>query len=328
MADNVPDVHYRYLVCGSDRRGPGAPMNGVLTDIAVDLAMFRGPSKPCWPDIEFAQPPSRRGPMLETVRRQWRRSRRDRHGVENGPRVLASIGLGDRGRGPAELTFELRGGGSVTIPNVPGARVPVYEVFAEDAYRLDWFTEGLEAGQPRPSTSAATWGASGSGVRPPSSRWDRAYLRSLGDHGVVPPAQRQHERPWASGSPSTTLRSPTMPAPSSTARQRRRQRAERAHGGEQHGHQLGPGGHVLTGGGRDVGPAAGGQDRHRGIRVRRGAGLVSRRLGERPARRARVPRRSRPRRDGAGEVPRWRRAGAKAQDAVTDRHGTLWLSRS
>ncbi len=81
--------------------------------------------------------------MLETVRRQVRRSRQTLTTFENGPRLLAAIGLGDRGRGPAELTFELKGGGSVTIPNVPGARVPVYEVFAEDAYRLAWFTQGL-----------------------------------------------------------------------------------------------------------------------------------------------------------------------------------------
>ncbi len=40
MAANIPDVHYRYLVCGPDPRGPGAPMNGVLTDITVDPALF------------------------------------------------------------------------------------------------------------------------------------------------------------------------------------------------------------------------------------------------------------------------------------------------
>lgn len=37
IADNIPDSRYRYLVCGEDRRPPGAPMNGVLTDITVDL---------------------------------------------------------------------------------------------------------------------------------------------------------------------------------------------------------------------------------------------------------------------------------------------------
>jgi capsular polysaccharide biosynthesis protein len=36
IASNVPDVTYRYLVCGTDRRRPGSPMNGVLTDITVD----------------------------------------------------------------------------------------------------------------------------------------------------------------------------------------------------------------------------------------------------------------------------------------------------
>jgi capsular polysaccharide biosynthesis protein len=40
IADNIPDVRYRYLVCGEDRRGPGAPMNGVLTDITADLGQF------------------------------------------------------------------------------------------------------------------------------------------------------------------------------------------------------------------------------------------------------------------------------------------------
>ena len=40
IASNVPDVEYRYLVCGSDRRRPGSPMNGVLTDITVDPAQL------------------------------------------------------------------------------------------------------------------------------------------------------------------------------------------------------------------------------------------------------------------------------------------------
>lgn len=40
IASNIPDVRYRYLVCGQDRRKPGSPMNGVLTDITVDLAQL------------------------------------------------------------------------------------------------------------------------------------------------------------------------------------------------------------------------------------------------------------------------------------------------
>lgn len=40
IASNVPDVRYRYLVCGDDPRGPGADMDGVLTDITVDEAQL------------------------------------------------------------------------------------------------------------------------------------------------------------------------------------------------------------------------------------------------------------------------------------------------
>lgn len=41
-----------------------------------------------------------------------------------------------------ELEFEVDGL-TVHCPNVPGARVPVYEVFAEDEYSFDWFGQGL-----------------------------------------------------------------------------------------------------------------------------------------------------------------------------------------
>ncbi|RYY45408.1 MULTISPECIES: FkbM family methyltransferase [unclassified Aeromicrobium] len=41
-----------------------------------------------------------------------------------------------------ELAFEVDGL-TIHCPNVPGARVPVYEVFAEDEYSLDWFGHGL-----------------------------------------------------------------------------------------------------------------------------------------------------------------------------------------
>lgn len=40
IADNIPDVRYRYLVCGVDNRRAGSPMNGVLTDITADPAAF------------------------------------------------------------------------------------------------------------------------------------------------------------------------------------------------------------------------------------------------------------------------------------------------
>jgi capsular polysaccharide biosynthesis protein len=40
IASNVPDAHYRYIVCGADPRPAGSPMDGVLTDITVDESVL------------------------------------------------------------------------------------------------------------------------------------------------------------------------------------------------------------------------------------------------------------------------------------------------
>lgn len=61
----------------------------------------------------------------------------------NWPELLAGIVRGRFGGGPPTLTFRTRGGQTITIPNADGARVPVYEVFAEDAYDLSWFLGDL-----------------------------------------------------------------------------------------------------------------------------------------------------------------------------------------
>jgi FkbM family methyltransferase len=55
----------------------------------------------------------------------------------NWPTVLRELAGGPRRAGT--LTFETRTGLRISCPNVPGARVPVYEVFAENCYRLDTF---------------------------------------------------------------------------------------------------------------------------------------------------------------------------------------------
>lgn len=65
----------------------------------------------------------------------------------NWPTVLTQLSRQGAGSGPAELTFVARSGQRISCPNVPGARVPVYEVYAEDCYRLDWFLGPL-ADQP------------------------------------------------------------------------------------------------------------------------------------------------------------------------------------
>jgi FkbM family methyltransferase len=58
---------------------------------------------------------------------------------DNWPGLLRDMALGAAGRGPAELSFRTRSGLRIDCPNRPGARVPIYEIFAEDCYRFEWF---------------------------------------------------------------------------------------------------------------------------------------------------------------------------------------------
>lgn len=69
---------------------------------------------------------------------QLRRVPQTLRAFRHSPRLLADVVRGAE-RGPAELDFVTRSGLRIVTPNQPGARVPVYEVFAEDAYALDWF---------------------------------------------------------------------------------------------------------------------------------------------------------------------------------------------
>lgn len=57
--------------------------------------------------------------------------------------LLGGLARSRVGAGPASLTFHTRSGQTISIPNAPGARVPVYEVFAEDCYDLAWFLGDL-----------------------------------------------------------------------------------------------------------------------------------------------------------------------------------------
>jgi FkbM family methyltransferase len=61
---------------------------------------------------------------------------RQTFGFANGARVLADLGSSLTPWRRGELTFRTRDGLTIACPNHAGARVPVYEVFAEDAYRL------------------------------------------------------------------------------------------------------------------------------------------------------------------------------------------------
>jgi len=64
-------------------------------------------------------------------------------GFDNGSRLLLDMARQALTGRPEEITFRSRDGAVVTIPNRPGARVPIYEIFVEDEYRLGWFTDDL-----------------------------------------------------------------------------------------------------------------------------------------------------------------------------------------
>ncbi|HXB38654.1 MAG TPA: FkbM family methyltransferase [Acidimicrobiales bacterium] len=61
--------------------------------------------------------------------------------------VLADMAREKVGRGPETLRFNTRDGLVIECPNRAGARVPIYEIFAEDCYHFEWFLGPL-AGQP------------------------------------------------------------------------------------------------------------------------------------------------------------------------------------
>ncbi|HEY1651050.1 MAG TPA: FkbM family methyltransferase [Acidimicrobiales bacterium] len=81
------------------------------------------------------------------ARHQARRVWQTPQTFKNWASILADM-VGEKvGRGPKTLLFETREGLTIECPNQPGARVPLYEIFAEDCYHFDWFLGPL-AGQP------------------------------------------------------------------------------------------------------------------------------------------------------------------------------------
>jgi FkbM family methyltransferase len=75
--------------------------------------------------------------MIRTPRLALRRVTQTLTAFDNGPRVLWDLAAGKTPFAPDALTFRMHDGTVMRCPNVPGARVPVYELFAEDAYRFE-----------------------------------------------------------------------------------------------------------------------------------------------------------------------------------------------
>ncbi|WP_436697957.1 FkbM family methyltransferase [Nocardioides sp. BYT-33-1] len=63
----------------------------------------------------------------------------------NFPEVFWDLGTHRTRLRRQEMTFRMRNGYVVTCPNVNGARFPLYEIFADDAYHLGELTAGVDA---------------------------------------------------------------------------------------------------------------------------------------------------------------------------------------
>jgi len=81
---------------------------------------------------------------LAFARHELRRVAQTPRTFANWPAVLAGLAQQQVGRGADTLTFVTRDGLRIECPNRPGARVPIYEIFAEDCYRLPWFLADLD----------------------------------------------------------------------------------------------------------------------------------------------------------------------------------------
>jgi FkbM family methyltransferase len=62
----------------------------------------------------------------------------------NFPRVFLDLALAETRWRPDEVTYRLRNGLTVVTPNADGARHPLYEVFSDNAYRLDELCAGVD----------------------------------------------------------------------------------------------------------------------------------------------------------------------------------------
>lgn len=62
----------------------------------------------------------------------------------NFPRVFLDLALAETKWRPDEVTYRMRNGLTVVTPNADGARFPLYEIFADDAYELDALCDGVD----------------------------------------------------------------------------------------------------------------------------------------------------------------------------------------
>ncbi len=75
-----------------------------------------------------------------------RRVAQTRSTFANWPALLREMAGQRIGRGGTQLQFVTRDGMRLACPNIPGARLPMYEQFADDCYDLAWVLGATSAG--------------------------------------------------------------------------------------------------------------------------------------------------------------------------------------
>lgn len=73
---------------------------------------------------------------LHNLRYEARRVGQTTTTFDNWSELLTQMAAQRVGRGAGELTFRVKNGPVMTVPNVPGARLALYEQFADDSYQL------------------------------------------------------------------------------------------------------------------------------------------------------------------------------------------------
>jgi FkbM family methyltransferase len=83
------------------------------------------------------------GGVVANARHDLHRIRQTPSTFQNWRPLLMNMAAERLRRGSAELTFRTNAGPSLACPNVPGARLAIYEQFADDCYRLAEFLAPL-----------------------------------------------------------------------------------------------------------------------------------------------------------------------------------------
>jgi FkbM family methyltransferase len=95
-------------------------------------------NRPCWRWLTSEGKVVGKLTGVQLAKYEARRVAQTQRTFANWPTLLCGL-VGEKvGRGGDALTFMTRTGVQMTCPNVPGARLPMYEQFADDCYDVAW----------------------------------------------------------------------------------------------------------------------------------------------------------------------------------------------